>query len=590
MKLLYIPFAFLALSSCNTESEQNKESTQTSSTQTLSTTDSDTQTETHSSDFTDTSSITHEETETETETLTDTSSNTSTNKQNNKTDTYVSTDSYTFDMSDLTPEKGFTILSGQTNAFFGWAATGVGDVNNDGIDDFVIGAHSANVPEFDNGVVYLYLGKEGLTEQEIIADSRNESEAIIIHGERNNSYIGYSLSAAGDVNGDGIDDFILGTDEEENFKVQNFGAAYIIFGRNTWDKKINLGEPDNTSFVRIHGQSIRDEQLGLRVAGNGDFNGDNLQDIIVAAERTYINNIYTGAVYVIYGRSQWDSFVDVTQLNDNDGFMVEAHSELRRIGEEASMLNDINNDGLDEIMFSGYVTGEDSDAYCFIIYGTEQQISTKFNTSELDGNNGFYFKMQAGSGCLAIGNVGDINNDGLNDYAVGDSIFNRDNNFRTSEGAVNIIFGNLESKSTRSDSLTLDGSNGFSMYGQIFPDHSPYLGNEIIALGDFNGDGIDDFSVSERLEYGTKSIYIIFGSNRDWPAELDVQNLSESYGVTINWPAVDGSIAFSLNAAGDVNNDGYDDIILSDYTADHDNDEYNEGLVHIIYGFDPEAK
>ena len=165
------------------------------------------------------------------------------------------------------------ILNGETNwySFFGHSSNGAGDVNGDGYDDVIVGAYGWGGM---NGRAYIFHGGANM-------DSNPD---LILEGEQLSNVFGLQVASAGDVNGDGFSDVIAGARGYNNLT----GRAYIYFG----------GTSMNNVPDAVFTGEATDDQFGSAVAGAGDVNGDGYPDVIVGAYR-YGNN--TGRAYLYYG-------------------------------------------------------------------------------------------------------------------------------------------------------------------------------------------------------------------------------------------------------------------------------------------------
>ena len=128
------------------------------------------------------------------------------------------------DLLALTPATGFALTGVTAGDQSGCSVSSAGDINGDGIDDLIIGASGANS---NAGATYVVFGKPGIGSSGSIAlSSLNGSNGFVLNGVAS-SYSGYSVSGAGDINGDGIDDLIIGAVGANS----NAGATYVVFGK-----------------------------------------------------------------------------------------------------------------------------------------------------------------------------------------------------------------------------------------------------------------------------------------------------------------------------------------------------------------------
>ena len=129
-------------------------------------------------------------------------------------------------------DGGFTITGANGFDYAGWSVSSAGDFNGDGYDDLVIGAKSEGISPNFNGYAYVVFGGAGLTSgSNINLGAIDGVIGIHLNGVADGDYAGYSVSAAGDVNGDGFDDVIVGALNADPLTA-NEGEAYVIFGGN----------------------------------------------------------------------------------------------------------------------------------------------------------------------------------------------------------------------------------------------------------------------------------------------------------------------------------------------------------------------
>lgn len=204
------------------------------------------------------------------------------------------------------PTLNSTPISGlQDECQFGTFGTGIGDINGDGFDDFMISAPYFDIATGDEGQTYVYFGGSSL---DTIPD-------LVIDGDQTLSFSGVTISGLGDINGDGFDDFAIGAYARDiNAGGDNRGQVSVFFGSST---------PDNIPDMSIDG----DEDLAALgfVSMIGDINGDGFDDFKVGAYKHDANGnpgSDRGRVYVYLGGENPDNIADLT-LNgdiDNGGF------------------------------------------------------------------------------------------------------------------------------------------------------------------------------------------------------------------------------------------------------------------------------
>jgi DNA-binding MarR family transcriptional regulator len=301
---------------------------------------------------------------------------------------------------------------------FGKSIAGVGDVNNDGYDDMLIGAPKIGGGEFAAGKSYLFFGEEW------IGWAYSGSHVnVSFMGEVDGDYAGISVAGAGDVNSDGYPDFLIGAhkhdDQSGSTLKSNSGKTYLIFGRpnNKWSQNFNLSDADS-SFV---GEASSDYS-GFSCAGVGDVNGDDYEDFLIGApdfdfSKDNLNPLFdnSGRVYLIFGKetSLWDNQVNLDQAD----VIISGESSGSRAGYSLKGVGDVNEDGYDDFLIGapGY---DHHRGKAVLIFGRE---NSNWKTHYLLNETGLEFKGESRGDFLgySLGNLGDFNADGLTDFIIG---------------------------------------------------------------------------------------------------------------------------------------------------------------------------
>ena len=209
-----------------------------------------------------------------------------------------------FGSSEAVAQTGGSLASadasfhGLPNDDAGRSLAGAGDVNGDGFDDLVVGAPLNDLgPSSDGGTAFLVRGGPGGWGTETAFFQ--QSSIIAYTGELGSDNAGASVAGAGDFNGDGFDDLVVGAPLEG---AGGAGAAYIVLGSATPTPSVppaggSLGSPEH---IELTGEAAGD-RAGTSVAGAGDINGDGFDDIIVGAPFNADAGAGAGAAYLLLG-------------------------------------------------------------------------------------------------------------------------------------------------------------------------------------------------------------------------------------------------------------------------------------------------
>ena len=492
-------------------------------------------------------------------------------------------------LANLDPTIGFRLIGeDDCGDGFGSAVSSVGDINGDGYDDFAIGAYWAEQSGYGrsaSGSTYVVFGKESDFSGAIDLSELDGSDGFRIDGESADDLSGYSVSAS-DINGDGYNDIIIGAYGADPNGYRS-GSTYVVFGKESGFS----GTVDLSNIVRSGSGGVRidGEHIGYysgRSVSSGDVNGDGYDDIIIGAYGADSNVYRSGSTYVVFGKADGpnglNGTIELSDLDDSDGFRINGESANDLSGRSVSA-SDINGDGYDDIIIGAYAADPNGDwsGAAYVVFGKESDFSRTIDLSELDGSDGFRIDGES-AGDLSgrsVSSAGDINGDGYNDIIIG--AYGADPNGVTSSGSTYVVFGKESGFSRTIDLSELDGSDGFRIDGENTGDWSGY---SVSSAGDFNGDGYDDVIIGARNaslngDY-SGSTYVVFGKESGFSRVIDLSELDGSDGFRIDGESAGDRSGYSVSSAGDINDDGYDDIIIG---APRTDDEI-AGYSYVIYG------
>ncbi|MBU7587266.1 MAG: FG-GAP repeat protein, partial [Nostoc sp. TH1S01] len=527
-----------------------------------------------------------------------------------------------FNLSSLDGSNGFVINGIDEFDFSGRSVSGAGDINGDGIDDLIIGASGADSNgQSDAGESYVVFGSRNGFEASFNLSSLDGSNGFVINGIDEFDDSGISVSNAGDINGDGIDDLIIGAFHADPNGQSDAGESYVVFGsRNGFGASLNLSSLDGSNGFVINGIDEFDNS-GFSVSNAGDINGDGIDDLIIG---TNISNFYgfeAGESYVVFGFANTsvnqplaiddtaitneDATVNFSPLaNDSDPDnnplrITSVNNTLITVGTpitlDSGALLTLNADGTftydPNAQFENLAVGEiatESFTYnvsngrftstanvTLTINGANDAPSfasvLNLSLSELNGSNGFVINGMNGfdDSSSSVSNAGDINGDGIEDLIIGASDANPTNG-EFGAGQSYVVFGSRNDFGASFNLSSLDGNNGFVINGIDLADSS---GRSVSNAGDINGDGIDDLIIGAWLadpngQSRAGESYVVFGSRNGFGASFNLSSLNGINGFVINGIDVSDFSGISVSGAGDINGDGIEDLIIGANGAD----------------------
>jgi len=415
-----------------------------------------------------------------------------------------------------------------------------------------------------------------LGQDELLTQNTSGVLDIVEAGDR----FGQTL-AVNDLNGDGIDDLVIGAPDETISGRRSQGKVHIIFGSAT----------GLTSSGSQEKKSIREEsfiRFGRAIA-LGNLDGDDLVDLVVGVRDSFSGQAPgAGSVEILFGKTVSAPFQFINQDFQGIAFVDLIASPIDA-GDDfgaAIAIADFNGDGFDDAAISAPLdlkpTSSNSNfrpGSVSILYrdgatlGTPGSLPTQLIDRDTPGILGRNEHLARFGEQLA---TGDFDGDGFQDLAI--SVPRANGTFEVDTGAVQILYGSTNGISTRDQIL---GQGEATFAGPDVAERGDGVG-EAIAAGDFNGDGVTDLAVGAPGENSGAGLVMIYLGNRNTGFVNGDAQVIRQFQLQLGSSEAGDNFGDVL-AAGDLNNDGFDDLAISSPGEDFNN-KRNSGIAHVIFG------
>jgi hypothetical protein len=506
--------------------------------------------------------------------------------------------------------EGFVLNGVDSLDYTPRSLSSLGDVNGDAIDDLLISSAVASPGGRSKaGETYVVFGR--LASDPVFALQNlhpvaggDGSVGFILNGIDAYDYSGLSASGAGDINGDGLNDLVIGASRADRGGLSNAGEAYVVFGRSTDFPAIfelsrlrtQAGGDGSRGFI-LRGMTESDN-AGNAVSRAGDVNGDGIDDLLIAAYLGGPPNFPQGQAYVVFGRTTgFPAEFPLSNLDGSNGFVLQGIDRNGMIGRSVSAAGDVNGDGLDDVLI-GSSNAQDNAGETYVVFGRAAGFPAFFPLHRLlpsfggDGSAGFIVRGAddfdfAG---YCVSGAGDVNGDGVDDIVIGAT--GSDPGRHDGAGASYLIFGRTTAFPPLFELRSLypvlggDGSEGVIFTGRYAEDRS---GRSVSGAGDLNGDGIDDLVIGAYGAQPAGEGYVVFGRASGFPAVFELQHLSPtaggdgSEGFIVAGANANDEAGWVVSKAGDVNLDGIGDLLIGAAHSDPGG-RTSAGASYVVFG------
>ena len=449
----------------------------------------------------------------------------------------------------------------------GFSVASAGDVDGDGKDDLLVGAPSSSSTATTAGSTYLFYGSTLASGGTI---DLSQADAVF-EGEAQGDNSGHSVASAGDVDGDQLDDLLVGAYSSDEGGA-GAGKTYLILastiGLLPSGASFDLGQAD-ASFI---GEGTFDG-AGATVASAGDVDGDLLDDILIAADTNDEVGSGAGKVYLCYASTFAPG--GTFQLSGADvSFLAEEAGD--NAGSSVASAGDVDGDQLADLLIGAELNDEGGgmSGKSYLLLGSSLALLPSFATLDLSQADAFLVGEVSGdhSG-ESVAGAGDVDGDGLDDLLIGAY-----HSYETgsSAGKSYLVLGSTMGMLPSGGTLNLSSAD-LAFVGEGPGDES---GRSVASAGDVDGDGRADLLIgAETHNANTGKTYLWLASTLATMTLGTTQSLSLADVAFLGEAASDYS-GSSVASAGDVDEDGFDDLFIG--AKFNDTGGNNAGKAYLI--------
>ncbi len=452
-------------------------------------------------------------------------------------------------LTTLSSDDANIIVSDNNTALLGYSVADLGKITS-GLGNFyaISAPFDGSNGKFDSGKLYLY--EESVLSTNIILTS---NATLTLQGETKDEEIGLFIVSGGDLDKDGLNDFVLLNPNLTTNQIKIYLGKYY----NNWT---------TTTIVNITDPNIGIEQTSNRYLSSnlasisGDINGDGYDDLVVGISRNTDGSNASGKVAIIYGSRDIES-IDNTLITAAN-HIITGQTENEGFGYSVSILKDINQDGYDELLIGAFNESTETGKLAGLKYGAFTSIlpvsgneTTTYSYSCMDA---LFFSESNGTDAFGqyVESIGDYNNDGFGDFAIVSPKSGVNNGkIYLYNGSATKFSGSYTETSPATATLSLSNSYFLGVQG-------------VKGKYDLTGDGIQNLVISQSLANSDSGSVYILDSSKTYSGDID---FSSSIDFQINSTEDSGKFGHSLSTGGDLNNDGISDLLIGSNGFDSNN-------------------